>query len=242
MVRQPALDLGPETHFDLLHGGHHHKVSLVVIQGGDDWQEKIYEHPEARAAATEYVQLSLLENIDAFISCSAFREWRNTRNVAAIPSLFVDFDPPRDSNPRITPHALLHKVTAALPWLPLPTILASSGRGAYFIWVLDRPLTNPERDLPRWQIVERELVEKLRQFDADPAVKDVTRVLRLPDSINTKSNTQVRHWQIANPIKFREFERIILENCSPPVPVAPITMLPRRDLVLTLPALPTNPQ
>ncbi len=74
--------------------------------------------------------------------------------------------------------------------LPLPSIVLSSGRGLHLKWVLSTPL--PRCALLRWQAVQRELSQQLRQFGADPRAVDASRVLRLEGTMNRKSGTVVR--------------------------------------------------
>lgn len=64
--------------------------------------------------------------------------------------------------------------------IPEPTVVVSTGGGFHCWWRLDRPL-----DVDRWRLFERAIVHK---SGADPAVKDVARIMRLPGYVNTKPN------------------------------------------------------
>ena len=46
--------------------------------------------------------------------------------------------------------------------------------------------------MPLWYAIERHIYNELKEFGADQNALDPTRVLRVVDSINTKSNTKVR--------------------------------------------------
>ena len=50
----------------------------------------------------------------------------------------------------------------------------------------------PSQALPLWYAIERHIYNQLKEFGADPNALDPTRVLRVVDSINTKSNTRVK--------------------------------------------------
>lgn len=72
--------------------------------------------------------------------------------------------------------------------IPCPTFVIDSGRGLYLIW----KLRNEDRNaLPRWTKVQQYLTDALHELGADPACKDAARILRVPFTINTKSDTKV---------------------------------------------------
>jgi hypothetical protein len=72
----------------------------------------------------------------------------------------------------------------------LPSLVIYSGRGLQAKWLLERPL--PRAALPRWNAVQKELVARLEPFGADPGARDASRVLRLVDTVNTRSGERVR--------------------------------------------------
>lgn len=83
--------------------------------------------------------------------------------------------------------------------IPCPTFVIDSGRGLYLIW----KLKNEDRNaLPRWTTVQDYLFKTLEPYGADPACKDSARILRVPFSINGKSNTQVEILQF-NDVTYR---------------------------------------
>ncbi|MDZ7355955.1 MAG: DNA-binding response regulator [candidate division KSB1 bacterium] len=72
--------------------------------------------------------------------------------------------------------------------IPRPNLIIDSGRGLYLIWLLNKV---PSKALPLWKAVEEYLYSVLKPFGADRQALDPTRVLRVPGSINSKSNTKV---------------------------------------------------
>lgn len=72
--------------------------------------------------------------------------------------------------------------------IPRPNLIIDSGRGLYLIWFLN---SVPSKALPLWKAVEEYLYSVLKPFGADRQALDPTRVLRVPGSINSKSNTTV---------------------------------------------------
>jgi hypothetical protein len=73
--------------------------------------------------------------------------------------------------------------------IPIPNLIIDSGRGLYLIWLIE-PV--PYKALPLWKAVEEYIYSQLKEFGADRMALDPTRVLRVPGSINSKSNTIVK--------------------------------------------------
>ena len=74
--------------------------------------------------------------------------------------------------------------------VPPPSILVFSGRGVQAKWLLDGTL--PRQALPRWNACQRYLIDRLAGLGADPAAKDASRVLRLVNTVNSKSGEVCR--------------------------------------------------
>ena len=74
--------------------------------------------------------------------------------------------------------------------IPAASLIVSSGRGLYLKWLFETPI--PQSALPRWNAVQRELVERLQGFGADPMAKDASRVLRLVQTVHAKTGDVVR--------------------------------------------------
>lgn len=72
--------------------------------------------------------------------------------------------------------------------IPVPTFIIDSGRGLYLIWKLQN---EDCRALSRWRAVQEYLVHTLAELGADANCVDASRVLRVPGSINPKSNSRV---------------------------------------------------
>lgn len=72
--------------------------------------------------------------------------------------------------------------------IPPPTFVVDSGQGLYLIW----KLRNEDcRALSRWRAVQEYLVHTLIELGADKNCVDASRVLRVPGTINSKSNSHV---------------------------------------------------
>lgn len=133
-------------------------------------------------------------NRDTWLSQAEFiRPNRRVVNLARIGLLFVDVDAYKlawaeGKTPEQMANAL--KFFCADQGIPPPSLIVYSGRGLQAKWLLDSPI--PRQALPRWNSCQRHLVNKLQSLGADPQAKDASRVLRLVDTVNTKSG-QICH-------------------------------------------------
>lgn len=73
--------------------------------------------------------------------------------------------------------------------LPLPTHTIFSGRGVYAKWLFDKPVKAWR--MPVWKELQVALTNLFLDLGADPASIDASHVLRLVDSINTKTGAIV---------------------------------------------------
>lgn len=227
-ARQLWLQLGAQSHFDLLHGSHHERVALAHSNG--KWKERgAVEHETARALV---VDLASRQDWDTYISQAGFTSNRRLwDNVSVLPALFVDLDtynvPGLDG---LTTDELLDRILAQHPWLPAPTLPISSGRGHYLVWVLRVPLSRQHLD--RWQAVEDGLVDVLAPFGADPKARDAARVLRIVGGTNQRNGREVVGYQSGSPVVFETLERLVLANAAPPPPK--VSRTPALEVVQTM--------
>lgn len=103
----------------------------------------------------------------------------------------------------------------ALAGLPEPTIILESGHGVHCYWKLDRPL----KDLKAFREHQAGLIQML---GSDPAIKDPSRVMRLPGFTNTKAPAAPTKLVSCVPDRVYGLERFPI----PTEPVRPATALP----------------
>lgn len=84
--------------------------------------------------------------------------------------------------------------------IPAPSIFAISGRGIWLLFLL-RDARNPQCFQGAWREkvelygqIEHALVERLKDFGADPAAVDAARYIRLPGSLHTGAEKAVIWW------------------------------------------------
>ena len=126
---------------------------------------------------------------DSWITQAEFiRPNRRVVNLARVGLLFADLDtynmPWAQGR---TPEQLASTVLYICHdvGLPTPSLLVFSGRGVQAKWLLETPV--PRRALPRWNACQRYLIDRLADAGADPAAKDASRVLRIIETVNSKS-------------------------------------------------------
>lgn len=159
------------------------RAALALIKA-DDWQERLYRL-HAFLKACEVLPADIA---DVFFSINAFGKHRRLDCLAQLNALFVDLDPIQATLFQDRDF-LLSSIRDLVPTvLPDPNILVSSGRGHWLLWLLE---PTPAQALPLWMEIENHLVTSLAHLGADPKAKDVTRVMRLPGSINSKSGHRV---------------------------------------------------
>lgn len=120
-----------------------------------------------------------------------FRRNRRLVNLSSIALQFVDVDYYHSRYAGLSRDVVIYTMIRALEdaGVPLPSIILDSGRGLQAKWMLEAAL--PRQALPRWNAVQSHLVDALADFGADARAKDGSRVLRLVDTVNTRSGTRV---------------------------------------------------
>ena len=124
---------------------------------------------------------------DSYLSQGEFfRPNRRLVNLWRVPVCFMDLDIYNSRFADFSPDTIARDIRSYLEYkgVPVPSLIIHSGRGIYAKWLLSTPV--PQSALPRWNAVQRSLVELLRDFGADPRARDASRILRLVHTVNTK--------------------------------------------------------
>lgn len=129
-----------------------------------------------------------LNDKDVYISQNTFNNRsRRLTHLKELKALYIDIDCYKvNLSKEATKYFLENDLYGQIP---VPNMLIDSGRGLYYIIFLEN--TKVE-DLPKWQLVERYLYEKLKKLGADNKALDATRVLRVVGSTNSKNNELVK--------------------------------------------------
>lgn len=125
---------------------------------------------------------------DVYISQNTFKEkQRRLIYLNELRALYIDIDCyTKNLSKEATKYFIENDLEGIIP---RPNIWVDSGNGLYYIIFLENTYAN---ELPKWQLVEQFLYEKLEQFGADSKCLDATRVLRVPNTINSKNNERVK--------------------------------------------------
>jgi len=126
---------------------------------------------------------------NSWISQAEFKKPnRRAVNVLRIGLAFIDLDYYKIDRLRgKTPDYVLNQVFARCfeRQIPAPNLVVYSGRGLQVKWLFNHTL--PRKALIRWNRLQSTLIDAFRDMGADPAARDVSRVLRMVDTYNSKS-------------------------------------------------------
>jgi len=184
MQAAKQLDLGLDTgldHFEHLHRPAHGVTLLweTAANGSRYWRK--LAPGDAHIPALLRAQAG---QRDSYITPNEFYAWRVVRQLKSLRACYVDIDTAAGQDATTTLRLILDEAI-----MPKPSAVVMTGRGLHLYWFLE-PL--PANALPVWQRVQDKLVELLKPYGADPAVRDCSRVLRLVGSVNSKNGQTVR--------------------------------------------------
>ncbi len=220
-IGQVEVNFGPREHIYLIHGNRNSHIALAV--NSDRWREKTYNPFDAIEEANK---ITAIPAADVYLSQNGMCPFkpRCVSNVTYLNTCFVDLD--TYNKPDLAELSYSERLDIVLNHtrdLPLPTLVADSGRGIYLVWVLKEPFfvgTDKgkseaqsklrQKFLARWQLIEDLLIRKLSNFGADPKARDPARVLRLAGSTNQRNNHIVKYTQLSDPVSFTDLELPLL--------------------------------
>lgn len=128
---------------------------------------------------------------DTYISQGEFaKPNRRVLNLTRIGLMFLDIDPVDGHH--LDPDQWTMRLLMACrdEGIPAPSLIVFSGRGYHLKWLLSSPV--PRQALPRWNLAQRNLVERFAYLGADANAKDASRVLRLEGTVNTRTGENCR--------------------------------------------------
>ena len=143
----------------------------------------------------EWVLNHVNGNCDTYMSQAFFsKPCRRALHLAWLTHAYVDLDLYKLPVPPIPGEAgILLRLFCRDEGIPEPSVIVSSGRGLYLKWMWDSPL--PRAAAGRAVAVNRALVRRFEQWGADPAAVDVSRILRVVGTTNTRGGgiTRILH-------------------------------------------------
>lgn len=144
-----------------------------------------------------YTVNELLDHVELDKDCytsmnTFFIARRRKSDVRHLNALFVDID--YYNVPGVTKETVLETLQFNIDkeLIPKPTFIIDSGRGIYFIWKIEDVPGKYVRATNLYMVVQNYIGGLFKDVGADDNAKDVSRVLRLPASTNTKANNKVK--------------------------------------------------
>ena len=162
-------------------------IEHLYTEGTEGYIE--LSHDFKRYKRINYYSLDEVEKFyglnNVFISPNTFFiKKRSIRNIRHLRSLYVDLD--LDLS-KISKSEAVYKVfvLAEEGKIPRPTMAVDSGRGIHLYWRIE---SAPYGALYTWQQLEDYLYNNLKHLWADRSATDAARLLRLPNTINSRNN------------------------------------------------------
>lgn len=135
---------------------------------------------------------SMLGLYDVYSTSNSFYiPQRRAGNIRQLRALFVDLDLPDNIGQNEAVYQVYELV--ALGEIPEPSMIVNSGQGVHLYWRIEHA---PKQALYTWQELEDYLVSKLKPLGADSQATDCARILRLPQTINSKNGAECTVMQI----------------------------------------------
>jgi hypothetical protein len=180
---------GPQEEAELFHDHQRSGYFSLLVQWPDDKRQSSHLLTDMPTV------LSMVDTTrDTWLTQAEFmRPNRRVVNLLRLGLLFVDIDTykmpwAQGKSPEALAAAVVYHCQQE--GIPAPSLLVFSGRGLQAKWLLDG--TIPRQALPRWNACQRVLVDRLSALGADPRAKDASRVLRLVNTVNSKSGDVCR--------------------------------------------------
>lgn len=169
---------------ELLHKENDRYLTIVRKNKSKEWINKAILYKEVDS----YLDANLNKTEDHYVSMNGFYNYRRTeQSVRHLNALWVDLDYykiDKYKDKSISDMIKIMKNDGLFNELE-PSFFVNSGNGIYIIWLIKNA---PKAVLKMWKCCMDKLYKKFENYGADPMAKDVSRVLRLPGSSNSKTN------------------------------------------------------
>jgi len=194
------------------------RFRIYIAQIQDQFRQWSYSYDNAVIYANGLQEVGAK---DCYVSANGYG-WntpgRTVSSVGSINSFYVDVDYYTTTYKNLQPPELVELILRENPWLPVPTFFIDSGKGLWLFWIFKQSLTtkskNPNVDwLAQWQTQQDFLIGKLRKYGADPACSDAARVVRLANTINSKTNRKAMAWETGQRYLFVELKKVFNAEC-----------------------------
>ena len=165
--------------------------TLNTARPGGGMTQRVY-----RLHQLEWVLKHAAPDRDTYMSQAFFaKPTRRALHLAFLTHAYVDIDLyklPVPPNPGVA--GIMIRLFCNDEGIPEPSLIVFSGRGVYLKWMWSSPL--PRAAAGRAVAVNKALVRRFEEWGADPAAVDVSRVLRVVGTTNSRSGERAEIlWQ-----------------------------------------------
>lgn len=174
-----AFKFNTEDYINKIHSDSKGWITRSVI---DDNGYKQWHYKYAQLKDLEFTGDNIYITLNTF-----YKPCRRLENVKELNCLYIDLDYYKTGKVRSQILMDLEK-NYFNKKIPIPNYVIDSGRGLYLIWRINKV---PSQALPLWKAIQDYFYNQLKSLGADRQALDSTRILRVPNSINSKSNTVV---------------------------------------------------
>lgn len=201
-IPQLNLNFGSIHHLSDLHSRHGSGIAFSVM--GEEWLEHVARQYNQ---AVTFCRENSGSN-DSYMAVNGIRPFakRCFESVTSLTANFVDLDfYVEDLSLDEALTELISRCHALN--IPLPSKVIDSGRGAYALWEFEKPVycgakaDNATKRKFAWQDTQAMLIALFSDLGADPKCKDVSRVLRLVGTNNSKANRPVQAYTLGERLK-----------------------------------------
>lgn len=138
---------------------------------------------------------------DVFITPnSIYNGKRDSQNIRQFRTLYIDLDC-REYEVNDIIYRIWDLVNEGK--IPEPTMVVASGRGVHAYWRIKHA---PYQALATWQELEDYLCKQLKHLGADSKAIDAARVLRLPNTINSRNNVECKVMIVNDKITYSMYD------------------------------------
>lgn len=156
----------------------------------------------------EFVLKHCNKDVDTYMSQAFFaKQNRRAINVSSITHAFVDLDIYNTDKAHFSRDQMVMaiRIFCEDEGIPAPTMIISSGRGYYLKWMWDNPL--PRKLAGVFTAALQRLIYLFQGFGSDSKCRDISRILRVVGTTNSKSGTRAEILHIeeedGRPISYR---------------------------------------
>ena len=171
-------------------------IQVVQVENNKVIHVQSYKDKTLKSVIEEYKGVR-----DCFITPNtSFNGKRQTCNIRQLRSLYIDLD-----HKEYGFNDLVYRTWDLVNEnkIPEPTMVVASGRGAHIYWRIKHA---PYQALATWQELEDYLWYQLKELGADKKATDAARILRLPETMNSRNGAECKVMIVNDSITYSMYD------------------------------------